>query len=338
MTTILQIRAIGNENEVGLIRTDDSGERRTIQIEGQVPLLDVLRPGFFHIHTLLDGGENFRLDTLPDPALVYNAIHEPDRCSEALERARNATNAHPGLPVINDPEAVLRTTPERLWGMMQEIQTVKIPKSIRIRPRSLAQFQAETEHLQLVPPYIVKEAGTRPGRSNRFLVASDEDVAALERFAFDGRDYFVTEFIDYRSADGYFRKYRYYVIGDRLIPGHLIISAQWLITGDEAAHQTLGTDTARLLEEEKSFLTQSPAGYLEALEQIRRRSGLDYFAIDFALDHSAMPMIFNIDCGRHYFSREKRERYYTDEQIRDFNHAVEMMIMKKLQQQGGSDA
>ncbi len=52
----------------------------------------------------------------------------------------------------------------------------------------------------------------------------------LHRFAFDGEnEFYVTQFLDYQSTDGLYRKMRFLIIGDEVIPRHLILSPSWQI-------------------------------------------------------------------------------------------------------------
>jgi hypothetical protein len=55
MITILQFVGLGNSNEVFLVTTDDSGQKRFLEIPKVSPLLEVLNPKYFRHKKVLLG-------------------------------------------------------------------------------------------------------------------------------------------------------------------------------------------------------------------------------------------------------------------------------------------
>ncbi len=45
-------------------------------------------------------------------------------------------------------------------------------------------------------------------------------------------DRYLIEYVDYRSDDGYFRKYRFIFVGDQILPYHLAIGDGWKLHHD----------------------------------------------------------------------------------------------------------
>ena len=312
-----------------MIASDKSGERRRIHIEGVLPLLEVLNPERFRFNRLLYGGAEERIASIPKPDLVYNGIGDPDRCSRALFRAEHASRNNP-IPVINLPERVRETAGDRAAALLESVAGVIVPKCVRLTPSNLREVKASLDAQGIRPPFIFKEAGTDEERPNDLLVETASDLERLERFAFDGRAYYATEYFDYRSPDGLYRKYRCFVIGEAILPGHLIISDTWRVTDDATAHEELGGKLPALLQEEEAFLTPFDGERFALFAKVRERLALDYFSIDFALKDDGTPIFFNLSCKNHYFSKEKREHYYTKEQIQRYNQAVESMLLAKL--------
>jgi hypothetical protein len=107
--------------------------------------------------------------------------------------------------------------------------------------------------------------------------------------------FYLTEYIDYRSADGFFRKYRFIFVADEILPYHLAIDDQWKVhhgTTDMAEHPWMQR-------EEEAFINE-PAGVFEprhfaALHAIRQAIGLDYFGIDCALDAEGNVVVFEVN-------------------------------------------
>jgi hypothetical protein len=103
---------------------------------------------------------------------------------------------------------------------------------------------------------------------------------------------YLSHFIDYRSADGYYRKYRIIFIDRRPYPYHLAIGPQWIVhyyTADMESH-------AWKISEEWAFL-QDPAGVLgaaamAAITAIGVAMDLDYAGIDFSLLPDGRVLVF----------------------------------------------
>jgi hypothetical protein len=108
-------------------------------------------------------------------------------------------------------------------------------------------------------------------------------------------DYYLSEYVDYRSADGFFRKYRFIFIDDEILAYHLAIDDKWKIH-----HVT--TDMANqswMQAEEKAFLENPHAVFgprhYGALRAIRKKVGLEYFGIDCGLDRDGRLVVFEVN-------------------------------------------
>ena len=333
MVTILQLAGLNDRNEVLLINTDKSGQKRFLDIDKVSPLLEPLNPQLFRHRKLLYGGvkSNWNVDIKPN--IVYNSIGDPDRCSRSLERAQQASKSNP-FPFINHPDLIVNVRADRLYELTKDIEGVTSPKCLRVTPYSLNELENALIQNGLSVPFIVKEVGTDPEVQNSFLLEDADEFYKLERFAFDGRAYYVTQFYDYRSKDDLYRKYRFFVMGNKILPGHLIVSREWYIVDDEHAHKTLNASLNTIEKEEKTFLKTYQKKRLPALLAIKEKVGLDFFAIDCSIDEKGEILLFNIDCEAHYFERVKNEGYYNEKQIQRYNEAVESMLLNKLKEGG----
>ena len=126
-----------------------------------------------------------------------------------------------------------------------------------------------------------------------------EDPAALSAFLAQrpDHDHYLIEYIDYRSDDGYFRKYRFIFVDGQILPYHLAISGDWKV-------HHVSTDMANqpwMQQEEAAFLNNpagvfSPGNY-EALQAIQQCIGLEYFGIDCGLDRSGNIVVFEVNAS-----------------------------------------
>ncbi|MHC3995535.1 hypothetical protein ACXWTF_11980 [Thiomicrolovo sp. ZZH C-3] len=328
MTTILQLAGLPDSNEIVLETTDETGARRFLDFNWVSPLLETLDPSRFRHLKLLYGGAENPVSVNIRPDIVYNSISDPERCILALDRAQHAARSNP-YPFINTPVNIPRIRPDRLCQTVAPIKGIAMPKTLRLTPHSLADVRKTLETDGLNTPILFREAAAYPEQPNHFILERFDDLHALERFAFDGRAYYASSFTDYRSPDGFYRHYRFYVIGDTVLPGHLIISDQWYIRNDAEAHKGLKSDMRTLLNEEKAFLKKFQNRKFPALSLLKKQLGLDYFAAECAIDEKGELLLFGLDCNGHYADGTKEQGYHSPKEIEAFNLAVEEMLLAK---------
>jgi glutathione synthase/RimK-type ligase-like ATP-grasp enzyme len=224
------------------------------------------------------GDQHYSLNFFPD--VIINEISDADSHSFALKRCV-AFCQQQGKPVINRPEAILATTREAIADKLQAIDGLQMPLTVRITPRSpLAVVDAIAE-LGLAYPVIFRAAGDHGGISTARIDSEADVVAACHAYALDGRAYYLTRFVDYRSADGLYRKYRLAVVAGQVFIRHLIISEQWLVhAGARNGSKQAQAEEAAALE---SFHTQLAPALQPAISSITEVLGLDYFGIDCAI-------------------------------------------------------
>ncbi|WP_345972107.1 hypothetical protein [Sulfurimonas diazotrophicus] len=328
MTTILQLAGLPDSNEIVLETTDEAGARRFLDFAWLSPLLEPLDPARFRHLKLLYGGAENPISVNIRPDVVYNSISDPERCSHALDRAQHAAQSNP-YPFINPPANIPRIRSDRLSETVAPLKGITMPKTVRLTPHSLSDVSNTLERSGLRPPLLFREAAAYPERPNHFILESFDDLHALERFPFDGRAYYASAFTDYRSPDGLYRLYRFYVIGDTLLPGHLILSDQWHIRNDAEAHRGLKSKMTGILNEEKAFLKQFRKKSFPALYVLKQQLGLDYFAVECTIDKKGELLLFGIDCNGHYADGTKMQGYYSTKELAQFNQAVEKMLLDK---------
>ena len=105
---------------------------------------------------------------------------------------------------------------------------------------------------------LVRPAGTHGGDEFEKTVGANALTATLAQTP-DSDRYFI-EYIDYRSPDGHFRKYRFIFVDEQILPYHLAIGDQWKLhhdSSDMIRHQWMQ-------QEEEAFLSQPP-GFFQRL-------------------------------------------------------------------------
>jgi hypothetical protein len=140
----------------------------------------------------------------------------------------------------------------------------------------------------LTLPMLVRSPGFHTGE--HFVRIEDEANLRDEIAKLPGEELLSIEYLDARSADGIFRKYRVLTIGGKLYPVHLAASRAWKV------HYFSADSRAACLQEEQAFLTDMEAALgsdvLRGLERAAEILVLDYGGIDFSIDVAGRVAIF----------------------------------------------
>ncbi len=227
---------------------------------------------------------------LPPHALVLNAIGDPDLAtgSDPMVGAFLATS---GRPVLNRPERVRATFRHRLPQTLAGLAEVIVPSTARAPAQTLAEqgLVGAAAEAGLSAPLLFRPTASHGGLG--LVLARDEgELAAL--IPPPGADAYLTRFHDYRSPDGYFRKYRMIFVDRRPWPYHLAISPHWMV---HHVSSEMAGDPARM-GEEMAFLSD-PGGAigaraLAAIEAIGARLDLDYGGVDFTVTAEGRVLVF----------------------------------------------
>jgi hypothetical protein len=240
--------------------------------------------------------------------LVINLISDADQTEALLPVAADLADRF-GRPMINHPRKILRTTRDAIAVLLQGIPNCRIPKAVRVKAgadRSEASLRGAFPFSSSV---LARPVGTHGGDDFEKI----ENYAALAAFLSQrpDQDHYLIEYIDYRSADGFFRKYRFIFIDDEILPYHLCIGDEWKL-------HHVNTDMANqpwMQKEEEAFLNDpaavfTPAHY-QAMQIIRQRIGLEYWGIDCALDASGNLVLFEANASMLVHARNEGFLYKT---------------------------
>jgi glutathione synthase/RimK-type ligase-like ATP-grasp enzyme len=229
-----------------------------------------------------------------DVQVVVNLISDADQADDLLPLAADVAERF-GKPIVNDPRKILRTTRDAVAAALEGIPGCLVPKVLR--QKAGTDLAAATLQAALAPAstVLVRPAGTHGGDDFEKVEGAEALAAALARRA-DTDRYFI-EYIDYRSVDGYFRKYRFIFVNGEILPYHLAIADGWKVHHDS----TDMADHPWMQREEEAFLNNpasvfAPSHY-QVLREIRERIGLDYFGVDCGLDRSGNLVMFEANAS-----------------------------------------
>ncbi|MBW1785921.1 MAG: hypothetical protein JRK53_04775 [Deltaproteobacteria bacterium] len=290
MAKVVNVMGINDANTVLVERNRGTFTQLELTIGGSCDLLQQIGSRDFEVLTLILGGKLFDINfSLPGNTALFNSIACAEGNSKALQ-AFSQILTSTSAPVINHPDHVARTTRNNVSQVLANIEGVVAPRCVKFTPSSIGDVSDLSDRENIPCPFLFRPA-VEHGSHTLVRVDSPDDLDKLHRFALDGaREYYVTEYIDYRSADGLYRKARFLVIGDDVIPRHLMIASDWQIHVDEMDDSRIGREER--IREEVAFL----AGGDEAINRrclgIKNSLELDFIGIDCAFDGRGNLIIF----------------------------------------------
>ena len=201
-------------------------------------------------------------------------------------------------PVLNHPEPIAALSRERLHNIVKHVPGLVMPATVRIDRTTLGEIAAGRAELTAhLPdgafPLIVRPLDSHAGRGLQKL----DDAVLLTRYLAERpeRGFYISRFLDYRSPDGLFRKYRIVFIAGKPHACHMAIANQWMIYYLNAG---MAESAAKKIEEER-FMTGFDHEFAKrhhaALAGIAKRIDLDYFGIDCAQTAEGSLLLFEAD-------------------------------------------
>ncbi len=218
--------------------------------------------------------------------IVINSIADVDNGGEFLEKAR-AFCARFGRPVINAPDhRIARTTRNGVAGLLEGIGGLTVPSTRRL---SRIEVAAMAER-PLTDSALLRPVGAHGGDDLERIDKANQIDSFLARVP--SESFYLTAFHDYRSADGYWRKYRLVFVDRAIFPYHLTIGHDWKLH----YYRVDMTEQAWMKPEEEAFLADwrsvfdGPRG--EAITEVARRLDLDFAGIDCAIGADGNVVLF----------------------------------------------
>jgi glutathione synthase/RimK-type ligase-like ATP-grasp enzyme len=220
------------------------------------------------------------------PGAILNHIADPDICSGALARLERITS-QVRRPCFNHPSAVARTTRDGVARLLYGIDHLIVPKTIRVEQTSPALVREAARDAGLRYPILVRVVGSHGGE-DRVQIERPDAMHEIRQLKRDGRSLFLTEFCDFVSRDGLYRKFRIVLVGDDIFLRHCVVASHWSVHG---RHRVEGADKeeAALFE---SFDAEWAPSLKPVFREITRRLGLDYFGVDCHIDGDRNVLLF----------------------------------------------
>jgi glutathione synthase/RimK-type ligase-like ATP-grasp enzyme len=191
------------------------------------------------------------------------------------------------VPLLNHPLRIRDLERDRLHHKLHGIAGLTIPPTLSMTREAL---QAG---IRLDFPLIVRPWGSHAGFGLALLERPRDLARYLEQRGEHG--FFVSPYVDYSSADGYFRKYRIALIDGRAFPVHMAIADEWKVWYLNADMALSVENRAAEAQFMQAFDEDFARRHATALKELAARIGLDYVLIDCAETRDGALLIFEAD-------------------------------------------
>jgi len=316
---------------------------RQPSVDGGLRLLAFMAPGDFLANTPLEfmlQDTNVTLDMvyvvpgfpLPQPLPAHDvaivAATELAENQPVLDQLAMLVATWP-RPVLNAPGRVARLTRDGAWALLHSVPGVVYPANVRIDRVHLGTLGIEATNIaEMIGfdfPMIVRPVDSHAGHGLAFIA----EPSAIGPYLNDhpAREFFAAPFVDYRSADGLYRKYRVAIIDGRPYACHMAISRHWMIHYLNAGMM----ESAEKRAEEARFMAEFDRHFaprhVAALAGIAERIGLDYVTMDCAETRDGRLLVFEVGNGMIVHAMDPPELFpYKAPQIRKVFAAFEAML------------
>jgi tetratricopeptide (TPR) repeat protein len=228
--------------------------------------------------------------------IVVNLISDADQGHQSLLAASGLLDRL-GKRTVNHPRRVLRTDRETVAALLADIPECHVPKTVRIPRAALAAPDVETtlKRRGFAFPLLLRMAGAHGGETFEKIDGPEDITNFLD--ARDAGSFYVTRYVDYRSADGFFRKYRFVLTDRDIVPYHLAIGEGWKVH-----HYTTSMHQHAWMQEEEKLFLENPGSvfspeHFAAMAAIRDAVGLEFFGIDCAHDRAGRLLVFEVNAS-----------------------------------------
>ena len=262
-----------------------SGEHPSATLHGSANLAPFLSQTRFALNRyFLQAGAGIRVRL--GPGALLNHIADPDLCSGALAIV-SAIIKQSGRPCFNHPAAVARTTRDGVARLLADIPGLTVPKTIRVNGGSPDAVRAAALDAKLSYPILVRVAGSHGGKE-RVRIERSDAFGKIGQLNHGEHALYLTEFHDFASPDGLYRKQRLVLVGEKIFLRQCILGTDWSLHGRRAVGQAD--------EEEEHAHNTFASEWLPAIEpvfrEMQRRLRLDFFGVDCHIDSSRNVLLF----------------------------------------------
>ncbi len=229
-----------------------------------------------------------------DHDLVFNGISEGKDNEVALQLAATLIRQW-AKPYINRAEEVPLLSRDRACEILDAVPGTYMPQNIILNREEVAAMAQTSQQLGqfLVQdrfPVLIRPLGSHAGNGLSKL----SDGAEIDRYLCteSAECFYVSPFVDYRSSDGWYRKYRIAFVAGHPFLCHMAISDHWMIHYLNAGMTDSEWKRNEEAENMLHFSNKFGLRHEEALHAVGNAFDLEYFAIDCGETQDGQLLVF----------------------------------------------
>ena len=236
-------------------------------------------------------------ERLPEHDVVMVAVSESDRNRPLLKYIEGLVQSW-SQPLLNLPDRIGRLSRENASLLLTSGSGIVMPVTARIdRHTMLKVGQGHIALSRFIPdgdfPFIIRPVDSQKGIGLRKLERPLDILEYLSAQLED--DFYISRYVDYRSPDGLFRKYRVVFIEGKAYVCHMAISENWMVHYLSAGM----LDSVEKRNEEARFMETFDDDFglrhQQAFSFISEKLGLEYVGIDCGETVDGDLLIFEVD-------------------------------------------
>ena len=252
---------------------------------------------------------------------VFNQISDADTNKITLKKLDDFYKAIGGkVPFFNLPSLIMNTSRDNIYTLLQGIHNLHVPKTVKIQPKSPSDIYNVIQKEAFQFPVILRRAGDHGGIST---IKIDNDKEEFNMFALDGRDYYLTQFVEYAEVDGFYKKYRLMIVDGKVYLRHVKVSSNWMVH-----HKNQIKNPQKLQEISAKRFFNNKDAIQNVVTNIYNKLQLDYFGIDCHIDDKMNLLIFEINPSMGVFIQAKNDIF--NKNVDEIRKAVIKMIALRM--------
>jgi glutathione synthase/RimK-type ligase-like ATP-grasp enzyme len=258
-------------------------------------------------------------DPVPEHDVAMVAISESERNRPVLEHAARLTEGWT-TPVLCPAGRIAALGREAVSRLLAGAPGVAMPLTERVSRWEMAGMGGY--------PRIVRPVGSHKGQGLAKIESEAELAAYLD--GREEREFYTAAYVDYRSADGQFRKYRIVLIDGRPYACHMAVSSGWMVHYISAGMSQSAEKRAEEARFFENFEADFGVRHGEALRAVAERVGLEYFGIDCGETRDGRLLVFEMDSAMTVHAMDPPELYpYKPAQMRKVFLAFRQLVLDR---------
>ncbi len=236
-------------------------------------------------------------ENVPPYDVVFNAIGEAEHAHEAIARAQRFIMGQKKR-AVNQPAHLWKTARPNLAGSLSNVYGCVVPRTERITRARLESWTAF--------PILARPIDTHAGRGLERL--DDSDASKRYLGTHDDERFDAVPFVEYRSTDGFYRKYRVIMVDGVPYAYHLALSPDWMvhyIKTPTASVDWMRAEEERFLRDPRSVFRNWDRTFREMAQAFE----LEYVGVDCTLLPDENVLVFEADTALLVHCREPADSY-----------------------------